>query len=277
MCSCAATVLRRWRSPVAASLSRFATAVVRCAVPLGVAGAPLCRCSSASAGRMRRRMRLRTDSGGGGCTAKRSSSGANGTEVHKHDSRRSAVIVAANKMAELVRESLIASSTGAMVAKSTRSFIARARRVCLHLRWKTRAAVCRGSSRRQEPTVAAVVLVVGSQPRGAAPRFLQLLLLAPLSAPRGRVVRRRARAFSSLASIVPVANGTAGSSQGARSAARRHTAAHRWRGGTQRTRAIGVEKVERLANLLLLLLRERLLGLGGRPFRGRHANGKGRN
>ena len=94
----------------------------------------------------------------------------------------------------------------------------------------------------------------------------------PLSAPRGRVVRRRARAFSSLASIVPVANGTAGSSQGARSAARRHTAAHRWRGGTQRTRAIGVEKVERLANLLLLLLRERLLGLGGRPFRGRHAN-----
>ena len=47
-------------------------------------------------------MRLRTDSGGGGCTAKRSSSGANGTEVHKHDSRRSAVIVAANKMAELV-------------------------------------------------------------------------------------------------------------------------------------------------------------------------------
>ena len=98
----------------------------------------------------------------------------------------------------------------------------------------------------------------------------------PLSAPRGRVVRRRARAFSSLASIVPVANGTAGSSQGARSAVRRHTAAHRWRGGTQRTRAIGVEKVERLANLLLLLLRERLLGLGGRPFRGRHANGKGR-
>ncbi len=96
----------------------------------------------------------------------------------------------------------------------------------------------------------------------------------PLSAPRGRVVRRRARAFSSLASIVPVANGTAGSSQGARSAARRHTAAHRWRGGTQRTRAIGVEKVERLANLLLLLLRERLLGLGGRPFRGRHANGR---
>ena len=74
-----------------------------------------------------------------------------------------------------------------------------------------------------------------------------------------------------------MANGTAGSSQGARSAARRHTAAHRWRGGTQRTRAIGVEKVERLANLLLLLLRERLLGLGGRPFRGRHANGKGRN
>ena len=93
----------------------------------------------------------------------------------------------------------------------------------------------------------------------------------PLSAPRGRVVRRRARAFSSLASIVPVANGTAGSSQGARSAARRHTAAHRWRGGTQRTRAIGVEKVERLANLLLLLLRERLLGLGGRPFRGGHS------
>ena len=96
----------------------------------------------------------------------------------------------------------------------------------------------------------------------------------PLSAPRGRVVRRRARAFSSLASIVPVANGTAGSSQGARSAARRHTAAHRWRGGTQRTRAIGVEKVERLANLLLLLLRERLLGLGGRPFRGGHSRGR---
>ena len=114
-------------------------------MPLGVAGAPLCRCSSASAGRMRRRMRLRTDSGGGGCTAKRSSSGANGTEVHKHDSRRSAVIVAANKMAELVRESLIASSTGAMVARSTRSFIARARRVCLHLAWKTRVGIPRNS------------------------------------------------------------------------------------------------------------------------------------
>ena len=71
-----------------------------------------------------------------------------------------------------------------------------------------------------------------------------------------------------------MANGTAGSSQGARSAARRHTAAHRWRGGTQRTRAIGVEKVERLANLLLLLLRERLLGLGGRPFRGGHSRGR---
>ena len=90
-------------------------------------------------------MRLRTDSGGGGCTAKRSSSGANGTEVHKHDSRRSAVIVAANKMAELVRESLIASSTGAMVARSTRSFIARARRVCLHLAWKTRVGIPRNS------------------------------------------------------------------------------------------------------------------------------------
>ena len=41
--------------------------------------------------------------------------------------------------------------------------------------------------------------------------------------------------------------------------------------GWQRTRAIGVEKVEGLTNLLLLLLGQRLLRLPGRPLHGRHA------